>query len=45
MGICAAENILDNAKHSLWDINSDQDYQEDIKAREIDHDDNINKVT
>jgi protoporphyrinogen oxidase len=28
MGIMAAENIMNNAKHDLWDINSDYEYQE-----------------
>ncbi len=28
MGMLAAENIADNAKHDLWDINSDDEYQE-----------------
>ena len=28
MGIMAAENIADNKKHDLWNINSDYEYQE-----------------
>ena len=29
MGLLAAENITKNAKHDLWDINTDyEDYQE-----------------
>jgi len=28
MGIFAAENILDNAGHNLWEINTDYEYQE-----------------
>jgi protoporphyrinogen oxidase len=28
MGLMAAENIMDNAKHDLWNINSDYEYQE-----------------
>ncbi len=28
MGIMAAENIADGAKHDLWEINSDYEYQE-----------------
>lgn len=31
MGIMAVENILDNAKHDLWDVNSDDEYQESSK--------------
>jgi protoporphyrinogen oxidase len=28
MGIMATENILDNADHDLWNVNSDDEYQE-----------------
>jgi protoporphyrinogen oxidase len=28
MGMLAAENIADNTKHDLWDINTDYEYQE-----------------
>lgn len=28
MGIMAAENVSDNAKHNLWEINTDYEYQE-----------------
>jgi protoporphyrinogen oxidase len=31
MGIMAVENILDNAKHDLWEVNSDDEYQESSK--------------
>lgn len=32
MGILAAENIAENAKHDLWRINTDYDYQEGKSA-------------
>jgi protoporphyrinogen oxidase len=28
MGLMAAENILDNKEHNLWDLNTDYEYQE-----------------
>ena len=28
MGILAAENVLQNAGHNLWAVNTDYDYQE-----------------
>jgi protoporphyrinogen oxidase len=31
MGILAAENIAKNAKHNLWEINTDYEYQESSK--------------
>ncbi|MET1033531.1 MAG: FAD-dependent oxidoreductase [Candidatus Saccharimonadales bacterium] len=31
MGIMAVENILDKAKHDLWNVNSDDEYQESSK--------------
>lgn len=31
MGLFAVENILDNAKHDLWNVNSDDEYQESSK--------------
>ena len=29
MGLLAAENIAENKKHNLWDLNTDYEYQED----------------
>ena len=29
MGILAAENIADNKNHNLWEVNTDDEYQED----------------
>lgn len=31
MAMLAVENLLDNAKHDLWDVNSDDEYQESSK--------------
>jgi hypothetical protein len=31
MGMMAAENIVDNAGHDLWNVNSDDEYQESSK--------------
>jgi protoporphyrinogen oxidase len=31
MAILAAENLLDNANHDLWNVNSDDEYQESSK--------------
>jgi hypothetical protein len=32
MGLLAAENILQPGSHDLWQVNSDDDYQEEIKV-------------
>jgi hypothetical protein len=32
MGLLAAENILQPGSHNLWQVNSDDDYQEEIKV-------------
>jgi hypothetical protein len=31
MGLLAAENISQNTKHNLWDINTDYEYQESCR--------------
>ena len=31
MGLLAAENITDGAKHNLWAVNTDYEYQESSK--------------
>lgn len=31
MGILAVENITNNTKHNLWEINSNYEYQESSK--------------
>lgn len=34
MGLLAAENIMGNAKHNLWEINTDTEYQEKSAIKE-----------
>ena len=33
MGLLAAENILNNKEHNLWDLNTDYEYQEDYDLK------------
>jgi len=35
MGILAADNILDGLSHDLWQVNSDQNYQESAPLEEV----------
>jgi hypothetical protein len=35
MGLLAAKNIIDSSKIDLWKINTDTEYQEDGKIKDV----------